>query len=78
MANRFKICDLCKVTKVKSLKERILKVDQEAIIEVGCISYCGHCAKRAVLLVNNRHVMAPSEEELLPKAERHLRKKVAR
>lgn len=78
MANQFKICDLCKVTQVKSLKERILQVDEEANIEVGCISYCGHCAKRAVLLVNNRHVMAPTEAELLPKAARHIRKKVLR
>lgn len=78
MANQFKICDLCKVIKVKSLKEQILTLDEDAKIEVGCISYCGHCAKKAVLLVNNRHVTAPTEEELLPKAQRYIRKKVTK
>lgn len=74
MANSFQICDVCKTTNVASLSKRIKNMDPDAEINIGCISYCGHCTKRAVLLVNGRYLTAPSEEEIAEKAKRFMKK----
>ncbi len=73
MANEIQICDECKVTNEKRLIARLKKLDPHADIKSGCISYCGHCNKRAVMLINGRHITAPTEEQLLEKAKRHLK-----
>lgn len=41
----------------------------DAEIKVGCKSYCGPCGKRAFVYVNGRYVSAPTEDEVLKKAE---------
>ncbi|MBO8172078.1 MAG: DUF1450 domain-containing protein [Bacillaceae bacterium] len=73
MANEIQICDECKKTSEKRLLARLKKLYPDAEIKSGCISYCGHCTKRAVMLINGRHITAPDEEALLEKMKKYIK-----
>lgn len=69
MANEIQVCDECNFMKLKSVIPKLRKMAPDAEIKVGCKSYCGPCGKRAFVYVNGRYVSAPSEDEVLKKAE---------
>lgn len=78
MANDIRICDECNHIKMKSILPKLRKMAPDAEIKTGCISYCGPCGKRPFVYINGRYVSAPTEDEVLAKAEAFVKKPVAK
>ncbi|WP_134702431.1 DUF1450 domain-containing protein [Ammoniphilus sp. YIM 78166] len=70
MSNEFRVCDECRMTNVKTLLPKLRKLDADAEIKLGCQSYCGIGYKKSFCIVNGKHVTALSEDELLEKVEK--------
>lgn len=78
MANEIQICDQCNHTRMKTIMPKLRKMAPDAEIKVGCKSYCGPCGKRAFIYINGRYVSAPTEDEVLAKAEAFVKRPVAK
>ncbi|RKD22988.1 DUF1450 domain-containing protein [Ammoniphilus oxalaticus] len=78
MANEFKICDECRTTNVKTLLPLLKQVDPEAEIVMGCQSYCGIGHKKLFAIINGRHVTAVTEEELVDKVDKAVKRAARR
>jgi len=78
MANEFRICDECKTTNLKTLLPQLKKLDPKADIKIGCQSYCGIGYKKHFAIVNGRHVTAMSEQELVDKVEKAVKRAARR
>jgi len=65
--NEFKVCDKCKATNINSLIPKLQKLDAEANVKIGCHSFCGPGRNQPFVIVNNKPIMASSEDELVEK-----------
>lgn len=74
MANDIRVCDECNHIRLKSIIPKLEKLAPDAEIKIGCKSYCGPCAKRAFVFINGRYVSAPTEEEVLEKVAKFVKK----
>lgn len=72
--NEIKICDECQATNVETLIPKLKKLEADINIEVGCQSYCGPGRKKPFAFVNGRPITATSEDELVVKIEKKLKK----
>lgn len=72
--NEIRICDICKMTNINTLKPRLEKLDPNAIISVGCQSFCGPGSKKSFAIVNDRAITADNEDELVKKIEEYISK----
>ncbi|CAH1204096.1 hypothetical protein PAECIP111893_02127 [Paenibacillus plantiphilus] len=74
MANDIRICDKCKHTRVKTMVTKLEKLAPGTEIRVGCKSYCGPCSRFAFIFINGRYVTAATEDEVIAKASKYIKK----
>lgn len=65
--NKFKICDKCKATNVKTLVNRLKEIDSTADISIGCVSVCGIGRNKSFVILNDILITAENENELIEK-----------
>lgn len=72
--NDIRICDKCKHTNIKTMLPKVEALSDDSRIRVGCKSYCGPCSRFAFIFINGRYITAPTEDEAIEKAKRHVKK----
>ncbi|MGL4337481.1 MAG: DUF1450 domain-containing protein [Turicibacter sp.] len=72
--NEFRVCDKCKATNINTLLPRLKEIDADAKVFIGCQSYCGPGRDRSFVFVNNKPVVAATEDELIEKVKEVLNK----
>ena len=48
MANDIRVCEKCNHIRLKSIVPKLEKMAPGTEVKIGCKSYCGPCAKRAL------------------------------
>lgn len=74
MNNDIRICDKCKHMKVKTTLSKLQKLTPDTEVKVACKSYCGPCSRFAFIFINGRYVTAPTEDEVIEKAAKYIKK----
>ena len=74
MANDIRVCDECNHIRLKTILPKLEKLAPDAEIKIGCKSYCGPCGKRAFVFINGRYVSASTEDEVLEKVAKFVKK----
>lgn len=72
--NEFRVCNKCKGTNLNTLLPRLKQIDPKAKIYQGCQSYCGPGRDRVFVFVNNKPILANTEDELIQKVKEVLGK----
>ncbi|WP_128894737.1 DUF1450 domain-containing protein [Longirhabdus pacifica] len=75
MENDIRICDKCKHMSMKTTIPKVEKAIPNANIKIGCKSYCGPCTRSAFIYINGRYVTAPTEDEVVKKVMKYVKKK---
>lgn len=65
--NKIGICDKCKGVNYKSIINKIKKIDESAIIEVGCQNMCGIGRNKPFVILNYKPIIGENEEDLINK-----------
>jgi uncharacterized protein YuzB (UPF0349 family) len=72
--NDIRVCDKCKHLKIKSVVPKLEKLVPGVEVKVGCKSYCGPCARAAFIFINGRYITGNSEDEVIEKAMKYVKK----
>ena len=72
--NEFKICNICKEDRDKTLKPKLQELDPEAKIIIACQGFCAIGATKEFCIVNGIPVIADTEEELINKVKEQIEK----
>lgn len=75
MTTEFRVCDECKMINIKTLVPRLKEIDADCTMDIGCQSYCGIGFKKHFAVVNGRHITGLTEDQLVEKVKKHLKKK---
>ncbi|MGL4624697.1 MAG: DUF1450 domain-containing protein [Culicoidibacterales bacterium] len=71
--DEIRICDKCKGTNVQTLLPKLKAIAPEAKYAVGCQSFCGPGRKKPFAIVNDKAILAPTEDELVAKVAKELK-----
>lgn len=72
--NEFKICDICNEEYVLELEQELKKIDENAVIAVGCHGLCGIGASMVFVIVNGIPVTGDSVMEVINKVKVEINK----
>ena len=64
---KISICDKCKGINFVSLLKEIKELFPNAEFEIGCNNMCGIGRSKVVVIINNKPLIADTEEELINK-----------
>lgn len=66
------LCNECKASDVKSLKEEILKIDENAVFDVKCQSNCGPGMFEPFVRYNDKFYIGFDNEEVIEQLQEDL------
>lgn len=64
---KISICDRCKGTNSVSLLKKMKELFPDSKYEIGCNNMCGIGRTKVVIIINNKPIIADTEEELIDK-----------
>lgn len=61
------ICNKCKAINSLSISKKLKEIYPNARYEIGCNNMCGIGRSKVVVILNNKPIIADTEEELINK-----------
>jgi uncharacterized protein YuzB (UPF0349 family) len=61
------ICNKCKAINYLSVLKKVKEIYPDAKYEIGCNNMCGIGRSKVVIILNNKPIIADTEEELINK-----------
>jgi uncharacterized protein YuzB (UPF0349 family) len=61
------ICNKCKAINYLSILKKLKEIYPDAKYEIGCNNMCGIGRSKVVIILNNKPIIADTEEELINK-----------
>lgn len=61
------ICNKCKAVNYQSILKKLKEIYPEAKYEIGCNNMCGIGRTKSVIILDNKPIIADTEEELIEK-----------